>query len=108
MSRSQFQRQLPQLRYPQRHLTGLRLELALIVPGPAIRPLRRSPVPLGSADMIRLGIQQPGQRLLDARADDLIHMIPQLPFIGAQRSQAAGVSLFIGNGLIHGLVVAVW
>src|SRR6185437_17168324 len=103
-----FKREPPQLRNPQRYLAGLRLELALVVPGPAVRTFRGSLVSLGPADMIRLSVQQPVQCLLNARADDLIHMIPQLPFVNSQRSIAAGVSLFIGGGLIYGLVVAVW
>src|SRR5205823_330811 len=41
-----LKRQPPQLRYPQRHFSGLGLELALVVAGSAVDPLRRALVAL--------------------------------------------------------------
>ena len=35
---------------------------------------------------MRLGIQQSAQRLLDARADESIHMTLQFPFVYSQRT----------------------
>jgi hypothetical protein len=47
----------PQLRYPQRHFSGLGLELAFVVAGSAIDPLRRALVALRSANLIGFRIQ---------------------------------------------------
>jgi hypothetical protein len=52
-----LKRQPPQLRYPQRHLFGLGLKLALVVVGSAIDPLRLALVALCPADLVGLGIQ---------------------------------------------------
>src|SRR6185437_67588 len=82
-----LKRQSTQLRYPHLHLAGLALELALIVASSAIYLIRRPLVTLCPADMVCLRIQQPVQRLLDARPDNLIPMSLQLPFVDLQRSQ---------------------
>src|SRR3989440_4169619 len=65
--------------------SGLGLELALVVTGSPIDPLRRALVALGPADLVRFRIQQPVQRLFHARADNLIYMAPQLRFVNLQR-----------------------
>jgi hypothetical protein len=84
--------------YPRRQVASAHLELALVMRGPSVRTLRR-PLPLPCAtDMIRLGVQQADQRVLNARADDL-HTIP---LVNAQRSHCCRCIV------IYILVVAVW
>ena len=68
-------------------LAGLGLQLALVVVGSAINTVRRPLISLGPADVIRLRIQQPVQRLLHTRPDNLIDMPSKLPFVDLQRSQ---------------------
>src|SRR2546421_4242007 len=50
--------------------SGLGLELALVVTGSPIDPLRRALVALGPADLVRFRIQQPVQRLFHARSEE--------------------------------------
>ena len=59
-----LERQAAQLRYPQLHLTGLRLELALIMPISGIDAICRAFIPLRTADPVRFRVELP---------DDFLH-----------------------------------
>jgi hypothetical protein len=50
------------------------LQTALVVPGPRVHPIRNPLVPLGLAQPVGLGIQQPVQGLLDRLAHQFIQM----------------------------------
>jgi hypothetical protein len=82
-----LKRQSPWLRNPQLYLAGVGLEPTLIVARSAINAIRRSLASLGSADVIRLNIEKPVQRLFNTRQDDFIHVPIEIPFVNMQRSQ---------------------
>ena len=65
----------PQLRYPQPHLAGLGLQLALVVAGPGIPTGFAALVALRIAQPIRLGIQQGVQRLLHAASHHPVEVV---------------------------------
>lgn len=87
-----------QLRDPQPDLTGLRLELAFLVPGPRIPAIRRRSYRCAPQNLVRFRVQQRVQRLLDARPHHLID-IPLLfvnritPVRGAELSSSMVASL---------------
>src|SRR5690348_11420240 len=73
-------------------------------PGSAVYSLRRALVALRPANLVRLRIQQSVERLLHARADPFVDMVPQLPFVNSQRSQRRRCIVSHGGGLSKGLV----
>ena len=91
-----LERLLPQLRHLQRHLAGLRLQLALVAPGPHV-PSGLSPlVAPGVAEPIGLRLQHRVQRLLDRAPDNLVQML-------LTRSSSIRITLLSGLGIVcHG------
>jgi len=69
-----LERQAPQARDLQLHLARLRLQLPLVRAGSRVHSLGRPLVAARPAQPVRLRVQQPIERLLDARADHLVHV----------------------------------
>ena len=94
-----LERQFTQLRHLQCHRAGLGLQLPLVMSGPRIDPVRASLVPAGATDLIRFGVQQTVERLLDAAPHCLVNMAAQLAGINSYRIlQAFGCILLHGGG----------
>jgi hypothetical protein len=66
---------LAQLGHLQGHLTGLRLQLATVAPGPRVLAGLRALVAPGLAHLVSLRIEQAVERLLDAAAHQLAQVI---------------------------------
>ncbi len=73
--------QLAQLRHLQRHLAGLGVELALVMAGPGVDPLRRMLVALRPAELVRFGVQHGVQRLFHGRYDDFVEVVLDQAFV---------------------------
>jgi hypothetical protein len=64
------------LRYPQAHLAGLGLQIALVMAGPGIATCLDTLVALRIAKPVRFGVQQRVQRLLHAAPYDPVEVVP--------------------------------
>ena len=91
----------------KRHLAGLRVQLAVVMPGPRVEPLRRALVPLGPAQLVGLRFQQAVERLLDRLPHHLVHVRANLLLLDpnhALKVRAACQSCYI----VHRAVLSCW
>jgi len=76
-----LKRQRVKLRYRQRHFAGLGAELPVVAAGPRVLVTLGALVLPCAAQPVRLGIQQPVQRLFYGRPDHLVQVRLNAPFV---------------------------
>ena len=73
--------EVPKLRHLERHLARLRMQLAFVMAGPGVDPIRRMLVALRAAKLVCFGIQKGVQRLFHGRYNDFVEVVLDQGFI---------------------------